>query len=60
VHAPRHTAAPLAISARANAKVVQRMLRHESAAITLDVYADLFDDDLSARLAVAGYGSGSG
>lgn len=24
------------------------MLGHESAAITLDVYADLFDDDLSA------------
>jgi hypothetical protein len=24
------------------------MLRHASAAITLDVYADLFDDDLEA------------
>jgi Phage integrase family len=47
VHALRHTAAPLAISARANVKAVQRMLGHESVAITLDVYADLLDDDLS-------------
>jgi integrase len=46
-HALRHTAASLAISAGANVKVVQRMLGHESAAMTLDVYADLFDDDLS-------------
>ena len=43
----RHTAASLAISARANVKVVQRMLGHASAAMTLDVYADLFDDDLT-------------
>ena len=27
-------------------KAVQRMLGHASAAVTLDVYADLFDDDL--------------
>ena len=27
-------------------KVVQKMLGHASAAMTLDVYADLFDDDL--------------
>lgn len=47
-HALRHTAASLAISAGANVKVVQRMLGHASAAMTLDVYADLFDDDLSA------------
>ncbi len=46
-HALRHTAASLAISAGANVKVVQRVLGHESAAMTLDVYADLFDDDLS-------------
>lgn len=46
-HALRHTAASLAISSGANAKVVQRMLGHASAAMTLDVYADLFDDDLS-------------
>ena len=27
-------------------KAVQRMLGHASAAMTLDVYADLFEDDL--------------
>ena len=47
-HALRHTAASLAISAGANVKVVQRMLGHASAAMTLDVYADLLDDDLTA------------
>ena len=47
-HALRHTAASLAISAGANPKVVQRMLGHASAAMTLDVYADLFDSDLAA------------
>jgi integrase len=45
-HALRHTAASLAISAGANPKVVQRMLGHASAAMTLDVYADLFESDL--------------
>jgi integrase len=53
LHDLRHTAASLAISAGANAKVVQRMLGHASAAMTLDTYADLFDDDLdSAALAL--------
>lgn len=45
-HDLRHTAASLAISAGANVKAVQRMLGHASAAMTLDVYAELFDDDL--------------
>jgi integrase len=45
-HDLRHTAASLAISAGANPKVVQRMLGHASAAMTLDVYADLFESDL--------------
>lgn len=50
---PRHqnknrTAASPAVSAGANVKAVQRMLGHASAAMTLDVYADLFDDDLEA------------
>lgn len=52
-HDLRHTAASLAISAGANVKAVQRMLGHASAAMTLDTYADLFDDDLdevAARL----------
>lgn len=52
-HDLRHTAASLAISSGANVKAVQRMLGHKSAAMTLDTYADLFDDDLddvAARL----------
>ncbi|MEB0000590.1 tyrosine-type recombinase/integrase [Cryobacterium sp. RTS3] len=44
----RHTAASLAISAGATVLSVQRMLGHASAAMTLDVYSDLFDDDLDA------------
>lgn len=47
-HDLRHTAASLAVSSGANVKAVQRMLGHASAAMTLDVYADLFDDDLDA------------
>ena len=52
-HELRHTAASLAVSAGANVKAVQRMLGHASAAMTLDVYSGLFDDDLdgvAARL----------
>lgn len=45
-HDLRHTAASLAISAGANVKAIQRMLGHASAAMTLDVYGDLFDEDL--------------
>lgn len=47
-HDLRHTAASIAVSAGANVKVLQLMLGHKSAAMTLDVYADLFDDDLNA------------
>jgi len=45
-HDLRHTAASLAVSAHANVKAVQRMLGHAKASMTLDVYADLFDEDL--------------
>jgi integrase len=45
-HDLRHSAASLAVSAGANVKAVQRMLGHAKASMTLDVYADLFDDDL--------------
>ncbi|NEM92197.1 tyrosine-type recombinase/integrase [Galbitalea soli] len=44
----RHTAASLAISAGATILAVQRILGHASAAMTPDVYSDLFDDDLDA------------
>lgn len=47
-HDLRHTTASLAVQAGANVKAVQRMLGHKSAAMTLDVYTDLFDDDLDA------------
>jgi integrase len=47
LHDLRHTAASLAVSAGANVKAVQRMLGHASAAMTLDVYADLFETDLT-------------
>ena len=43
----RHTCASLAISAGANVKVVQRMLGHATAAMTLDLYGHLMSDDLA-------------
>ena len=46
IHDLRHTAASLMVASGANVKVVQRQLGHASASMTLDVYADLFDDDL--------------
>lgn len=42
----RHTAASLAVHAGAHVLAVQRMLGHEKASMTLDVYSDLFDGDL--------------
>jgi integrase len=47
-HELRHIAASLAIAAGANVKAVQLMLGHASAAMTLDIYAGLFADDLDA------------
>ena len=41
-----HTAASLAVQAGANVKHAQQMLGHTSAAMTLDVYSGLFEDDL--------------
>lgn len=54
LHDLRHTAASLAVSSGAHVKVVQKMLGHKSAAMTLDTYADLFDgdlDDIAERMA---------
>jgi integrase len=48
LHDLRHTCASLAISAGANVKVVQRLLGHKSATLTLDRYGHLFPDDLDA------------
>lgn len=52
-HNLRHTAVSLAIEAGGNVKAVQRIAGHKSAAVTLDVYADLFEDhihDVAAHL----------
>jgi integrase len=43
----RHTCASLAISAGANVKVIQRLLGHATAAMTLDTYGHLMSDDLA-------------
>jgi integrase len=45
-HGLRHTAASLAIAAGADVKVVQQMLGHKSATMTLDLYGHLFDGRL--------------
>ncbi len=45
-HDLRHTAASLAIAAGADVKVLQRMLGHKSAKLTLDRYGHLFDRSL--------------
>ena len=45
-HQLRHTAASLAIAAGADIKVVQQMLGHASATMTLDTYGHLFEDRL--------------
>jgi integrase len=61
-HELRHTAASLAIASGADVKVVQQMLGHKSATMTLDLYGHLFPDrldevadalDVAARAAVA-------
>jgi integrase len=52
-HDLRHTAASMAIRHGADVKVVQEMLGHASAAMTLDVYSHLFSgamDELANRL----------
>lgn len=45
-HALRHTAASLAIASGADVKVVQQMLGHARASMTLDLYGHLFPDRL--------------
>jgi integrase len=44
----RHTCASLAIASGANIKVVQRLLGHKTATLTLDRYGHLYPDDLTA------------
>jgi integrase len=47
-HELRHSAASMAISAGASIKVVQKMLGHKSATLTLDRYGHLYPDELQS------------
>ena len=65
IHDMRHTAASLAIKAGADVKVIQRMLGHASAAMTLDRYGHLMPgqaeavaDRLDVLMGVTGNGRG--
>lgn len=51
-HDLRHSCASIAISKGVNVLALSRMLGHESAKVTLDTYADLFDTDLDAVASV--------
>lgn len=58
IHDLRGTFASLAVQGGANIKVLQRALGHESATLTLDAYADLYEDDLTGlgdRIEAAAY-----
>lgn len=46
VHDLRHTAASIWLAAGADPKVVQRILGHATAAMTMDLYGHLLDDSL--------------
>lgn len=48
LHDLRHTCASLAIREGANIKVIQKLLGHKSAVLTLDKYGHLFPDDLDS------------
>ena len=48
IHDLRHTAASLMVKSGANVKAIQRRLGHTLAAMTLDAYANLFDDNLDS------------
>jgi integrase len=54
IHDLRHTAASVWLGARADPKVVQRVLGHATAAMTMDLYGHLVDDNL--REAARGIG----
>ena len=45
-HELRHTAASLAIASGANVKVIEQMLRHKTATMTLDFDGHLLPDQL--------------
>ena len=47
LHDLRHTAASLMVQSGAHVKLVQHQLGHATASMTMDIYADLFPEDLS-------------
>jgi integrase len=47
-HSLRHTTPAWRLLQALTSRVVQRQLCHKSAALTLDTYADLFDDDIDS------------
>lgn len=59
VHDLRHTAESLWLGAGADSKVVQRILGHASAAMTLDVYGHLIDRNLWEAAKQVGDGLGT-
>ena len=59
-HGLRHTTASLASSTGANVKVVQRLLGHATAAMTLDRYGHLLSDDLTGAADALGKAIESG
>jgi integrase len=55
VHDLRHTAASVWLAARADPKVVQRVLGHATASMTMDLYGHLMDANLwEAARAIGG------
>lgn len=59
LHDLRHTCASLAIRERANVKVVQKLLGHKTAVLTLDRYGHLYPDDLDALAAAFDVAAGA-
>jgi integrase len=59
VHDLRHTAASVWLGSGADPKVVQRVLGHASAAMTMDLYGHLIDQNLWAAAARLGDTSGT-
>jgi integrase len=59
VHDLRHTAASMWLAAGADPKVVQRVLGHATAAMTMDLYGHLVDDNLWQAAALVGDISGT-
>jgi hypothetical protein len=58
VHDLRHTAASVWLGAGADPKVVQRILGHATAAMTMDLYGHLVDQNLWDAAQRIGGGSG--